>query len=121
MKPTRAMSARQEDDLVSVLGGSRMPNSGAQFTGQMDGKQEYRSGHYVFSWDAKSTLGKSIGVSLAMWDKAKEQAHWAQPAIPLRFYGDERLTKVRADLIVVSLDTFASVLADANAYHEIAR
>src|SRR4028118_449738 len=86
LKPTREMSARREDHLVALLGGRRTRNSGATFRDQMDGRHDHRSQGYTLAWDGKSTLGKSMTVSLAMWEKAKEQAHYNEPIMPLRFY-----------------------------------
>ena len=119
LKTTRAMSDRHEDHLAEVLAGRKTRGSGNQFRDQMDGKQSYREQHYTFAWDGKATLGKSISVTREMWAKAQEQAHWATPILPLRFYANERLTQVDADLVVVDLDTFAAMQRDANAYHRL--
>jgi hypothetical protein len=110
LKTTRAMSDRHEDHLADLFAGRKTRGSGNQSRDQMDGKQEYRSQRYVFAWDGKATLGKSIGVTLEMWRKAKEQAHWAIPVLPLRWYANERLTDVAADLV-------ADLQRDANRYH----
>jgi hypothetical protein len=107
-KTTRDMSVRHVEHLAALFEGRCNRGSGNQAKDQMDGKQVYRSGQYVFAWDGKSTLGLSIGITRAMWEKAKEQAHWAIPILPLRFYANARLTDVDADLVVVE----ASVLAD---------
>jgi hypothetical protein len=72
---------------------------------------------FAFAWDGKSTLGKSVGVSRVMWEKAKEQAGGERPALPLRFYDNERLD-VGEDLIVLGLDDFAELLAAANGVQE---
>lgn len=110
------MSDRHESHLAALFEGRMTRGSGNQFRDQMDGKQEYQSGAYVFAWDGKATLSKSVSVSLDMWRKAVEQAHWAIPIIPLRFYGNERLTQVEADLVVIEAETLAEIQRDANNY-----
>lgn len=119
MTTTRQMSDRHEDDLVAVLAGRRTRGSGNQWRDQMDGKQHRDSGRYVFAWDGKSTLGLSIGITRAMWAKAREQAQSAIPILPLRFYANSRLTEVDADLVVVELATLAALQEDANRLHRI--
>lgn len=118
-KTTRDMSDRHEDHLADVLSGRKTKGSGNQFRDQMDGKQSYREEHYVFAWDGKSTLGKSVSVTREMWAKAEEQSHWATPILPLRFYANARLTQVDADLVVVDLDVFAQMQHDANEYRRL--
>jgi hypothetical protein len=118
-KTTRDMSDRHEDHLAAVLDGRKTRGSGNQSRDQMDGKQSYREQHYTFTWDGKATLAKSISVTRQMWAKAKEQAHWAVPILPLRFYANERLTAVEADLVVIDLDTLAEIQRDANAWRAI--
>lgn len=113
---THKMAARHEAHLAAFLGGRKTRGSGNQAFDQGDGKQPYREGEYTFCWDGKSTLGKSIGISREMWAKISEQSHWARPLIPLRFYADERLTKVDADLVVCDLGDFAAMQEDANLY-----
>ncbi len=115
-KTTHDMASRHESHLAALFQGRMTRGSGNQARDQMDGKQVYRSQGYVFAWDGKSTLGKSIGVSREMWAKAQEQAHWAIPILPLRFYANDRLTAVDADLVVIEADVLADLQRDANAY-----
>lgn len=116
---TRKMSGRHEQDLAAALDGRVTKGSGSTFRDQADGKQEYGSAAYVFAWDGKSTLGKSVSITREMWAKIVEQAHWALPALPVRFYRDERLTQVDLDLVAVELETFAQMQRDANAYRRV--
>lgn len=120
-KSTRAMSDMHESDLVDLLGGERTRNSGAVWSDQGDGHQTGSEEHYRLSWDGKATLARSITLTLDMWDKACEQSRNLIPALPLRFYANDRLTKVAADLMVVDLDTFAELLHDANQYRRSQR
>lgn len=116
---TRKMSARHEDDLVALLGGERTRNSGAVWSDQADGHQTGLDQHYRFTWDGKSTLGMSIGITRAMWAKLVKQSRGLTPIIPLRWYRDARLTEVDLDLIVVEAEVFAEMMNDANAYRAL--
>jgi hypothetical protein len=112
---TRKMSDAHEDWLVSVFGGRKTKGSGNQWHNQMDGRTSGRDVYYAFAWDGKSTLGKSVGVTRAMWDKAREQALPEQPLLPLRWYDTERLD-VGLDLVVIEARLLAELINDANAY-----
>lgn len=112
---TRMMSDRHEDDLARLFEGRKTAGSGNQWRDQMDGKQAHGSGSYVFAWDGKSTLGKSVGITRAMWAKAIEQTQaWEIPVLPLRFYGNTRLTVVDLDLAVIDAKVLADLQHDAN-------
>ncbi len=116
---TRKLSDRHEEYLADVFGGRKTRGSGNQPNDQMDGKQSYGDEHYVFAWDGKATLGKSISVTRQMVHKAIEQSHWARTMIPLRFYADARLTEVEFDLAVIQVNDLAEMMADANAYRRL--
>jgi hypothetical protein len=77
----------------------------------MDGRNNRLTVPYAFAWDGKSTLGRSIGVSLSMWDKAVEQAGGERPMLGLRFYANERLDVLR-DLVVVNAYDMSEMLAE---------
>ena len=112
---TRMMSDKHEDDLAWMFAGRKTAGSGNQWRDQMDGKQPHGSGDYVFAWDGKSTLGKSVGVTRDMWNKAIDQTQaWEIPVVPLRFYGNERLTQIDLDLAVIDAKVLASLQSDAN-------
>lgn len=115
-RTTRKMSSRHEDDLVAILGGERTRNSGAVWSDQADGHQTGLDQHWKFAWDGKSTLGGSIGVTRIMLEKLRQQCRGLEPALPLRWYRDDRLTMVDEDWIAVETETFAQILSDANAY-----
>lgn len=106
---TRDLSDKHEAYLADLLGGRRTRGSGNQFNDQMDGRQHRFDGPVAFAWDGKATTGKSISVSLAMWEKAVEQAGGERAALALRWYLNERLTEA-VDLITVSADDFAELL-----------
>lgn len=116
---TRKMSDRHEEDLASVLDGRKTRASGSTWHDKADGHQRASEGHYRFAWDGKSTLGKSIGVSIDMWRKIGKDSGHLLPAIPLRFYADARLTMAHADLIAVDLEVFAQMQRDANRYRAL--
>lgn len=113
------MSDRHETDLCAVLGGERTRNSGAVWSDQGDGHQTGLDQHWTFGWDGKSTLGKSIGVSLEMWEKLTTQSRGLEPLLPLRWYANARLTQVSLDLAVLDLETFSQILDDANKYRRM--
>lgn len=115
---TRKMSDAHEDWLVGVLGGRKTKGSGNQWHNPMDGRHSSMHQHYAFAWDGKATLAKSTSVSLAMWEKAREQASPEMPLLPLRFYANESL-EVALDLVVLKATTFADLLDDANRYQAV--
>ncbi len=106
---TRDMSDAHEIALVETLGGRRTRGSGNQSHNPMDGRLNRYEDDLAFAWDGKSTLGKSIGVTREMWEKAEEQALGERPMLALRWYDTERL-HVGLDLVAISLDDFAELL-----------
>lgn len=112
---TRKMSIRHEQDVADRLGGRLTRGSGSTWVDQTDGKHSTQEGRaYPFSWDCKSTLGKSMSISRATIAKLREQtAAGLFPLLPIRFYRDERLTMVDEDLVVLDLELFEDILADA--------
>lgn len=112
---TSKMAQRHEQWLVTIFGGRQTRGSGNQWKDPLDGKQAHGSGEYVFAWDGKATLGKSLSVTKAMWEKICRQAKpYEIPIMPLRFYADERLTRVDADLVVVEARVLSDLQRDAN-------
>lgn len=104
-KTTRQMSDAHEAYLQSMLGGRANRGSGNQWNNQIDGRNNALDEPFAFAWDGKSTLGKSIGVTKEMWDKAIEQSHGERPMLALRWYADERLRdRDCLDLAVIPLD-----------------
>lgn len=110
------MAEDHERYLADVLRGRKTRGSGNQFANPCDGRQNRYETGMAFAWDGKSTLGKSISVSRAMWDKLEEQAHGERPLLPLRFYNTERLS-VGLDLVVLDLDDFIELVEG----HELPR
>jgi hypothetical protein len=110
---TRKMSSRHESDICDLLGGRVTKNSGATWAETMDVLMP-EGDYYSFALDGKSTLSKSCSVGLAMWRKAVKQSGIRLTALPLRFYRDESLVQVEADLVVLSLKDFADLVHDAN-------
>lgn len=113
MSLAKKMGDAHERFLVSLLGGRKTKASGSVWKDQMDGRHNRRDVPFAFAWDGKSTLGKSVGVSRAMWEKAREQAAGERPLLALRFYDAERLD-VGEDLVVLSAHDFAELLEEAN-------
>jgi hypothetical protein len=97
------MSDKHEEFLARVFGGDRTPGSGNQWHAQTDG-------HNVeFAWDAKSTLARSMTITIDMLDKLDEQSYPRRSLLPIRFYGDERLSTYR-DKVLVDLDDLLELL-----------
>lgn len=121
MRPsTRDLSDAHEIFLADLLGGRRTPGSGNQPANPMDGRNRRYDTEHCLCWDGKATLGKSIGVTRAMWGKAVEQSHGETPLLALRFYDNERL-KVGLDLITLSAHDFAEIVHDARQWREAQR
>jgi hypothetical protein len=106
---THDMGDAHEEFLARLLQGRRSRGSGNQFNDQMDGRNDVHT-PYRLAWDGKSTLGKSIGVTLEMWAKAAQQAGGEIPLLALRYYSNERLTAVGADLVALSIHDFVEIL-----------
>jgi hypothetical protein len=109
------MGDEHEGFLVSLFGGRQAPGSGNQWRNPMDGRTSRKHLRFAFAWDGKSTLSKSVGVTIAMWDKAREQAGGERPMLALRFYANESLEVIR-DLVVVDAHVFAELLEAANGH-----
>jgi hypothetical protein len=103
----RRMSDKHEEFLARVFGGDRTPGSGNQWHAQTDG-------HNVdFAWDAKSTRSRSMTITIEMLDKLDEQSYPRRSFLPIRFYGDERLSTYR-DKVLVDLDDLLELLECAD-------
>ena len=118
MTTTRDMSDAHEAFLAEIFDGSVNPGSGSHWRNPIDGRQDRMAVEYSFAWDGKSTYGKSIGVDLAMWNKARMQAGGDRPMLALRWYENEKLD-VKRDLVVVSAHDFAEILVAANNWAEL--
>lgn len=105
------MGEAHEKHLAMMLNGRKTRGSGNQFANPLDGRMNRYTSGMAFAWDGKSTLGKSIGVTRAMWEKLAEQAHGERPLLPLRFYDTERL-RVGLDLVVMRLDDLVELADD---------
>lgn len=93
--------------------------SGNQWRDPMDGRHNRLDVRFPFANDSKSTLKKSISVTLAMWEKAKLQAGGERPMLTLRYYADASLSRVHADLAVVDLLDLAEMREAAEKWEEI--
>lgn len=113
MSLNKKMGDAHEAFLCDLFEGKQARGSGNQWRNPMDGRTSRKHLRFAFAWDGKSTLSKSVGVTLAMWGKAREQAGGERPMLALRFYKDQALNVLR-DLVVVSAHDFAEVLEAAN-------
>ncbi|THA72457.1 hypothetical protein E6R60_26355 [Streptomyces sp. A0642] len=109
MSLNKDMGDAHEKHVAEKLNMRQPRGSGNQWRDPMDGRHNRLDTEWAFANDGKSTLKKSIGVSLDMWNKAVEQAGGERPLLTLRFYKDQRLTGVHADLAALDLDDFAEM------------
>ncbi|MFH8483138.1 hypothetical protein [Streptomyces sp. NPDC018055] len=107
MSLNKEMGDQHEKHVAEKLQMRQTRGSGNQWRDPMDGRHNRLDTEWAYANDGKSTLKKSVGVSLGMWNKAVEQAGGERPLLTLRFYKDERLSGVHADLAVTDLDDFA--------------
>lgn len=115
---TRDMSGRHEAHLVRVLSGfhARLTRgSGCTSRDPGDGRTGHLAGTFAFAWDAKCTLGRSQSISRTMWQKIREQAHWARPMLAFGFWDSERLQRLEPSLLAVGEDDFVEMWEAAEA------
>lgn len=104
MSLNKDMGDKHEEHLVEIFGGRQTPGSGNQANNPMDGRHSRYDLAVAFAWDGKSTRGKSISVTTAMIEKAREQAHGERPMLALRWYGDDRLRQYDDWMLVTEDD-----------------
>lgn len=122
-KPTtRKMSDKHEAFLAELFGehSSVMPGSGSGWAKQMDVRGKHLEEEYAFAVDGKSTFRESISVSLAMWEKAVEQAHNEIPALALRWYSSYQLDS-KLDLVVIEAQTFKAMKECAEEWPDLVK
>jgi hypothetical protein len=101
--------------LHELFGGKISKGSGNQWTNQCDVRMD-QSLEYGFGIDGKSTSGKSLSITLELWDKVTHQSSPLFPMIALRFYKTDRLRNDEAiDLVTIEAELFAEILERANA------
>lgn len=108
-RTTRQMSDAHEVAVCEALGARRCPGSGNQPNNPMDGRQNRYERPVAFAFDGKSTFSATNSITLAMWEKAAEQAHGERPMLALRWYATRRLA-VALDLAVVLLEDLGELL-----------
>ncbi len=113
--PTARMGELHEIHLAEINGGRKSTSSGNQWDDPNDGRNHHDD-PFAFSWDGKSTKGKSIGVTLEMLAKIRKQADPERPQLGLRWYGDEMLASVLEDWIAIPDVDFEEMKIAATAY-----
>lgn len=116
LRPTTDMSSNHEAYVNDLFGFTPSPGSGNRENRPLDGRHNPGDMHFAFGADCKSTLGKSLSVTLDGWAKLRDQAHNLRPMMPLRFYTTGDLTQVRYDLAVVELDDLVELWGDAESF-----
>lgn len=106
---TRDMSNKHESFLQGLFGGRLTPGSGNGFANQMDVRND-REEPLPLAIDGKSTFGKSVGVTLEMWEKAVEQAGDLTPVLALRWYAKDNTLTSKRDLVVMDAHDFAEMV-----------
>lgn len=114
----KRMGDMHEAYIADLFGQRQTRGSGNQWRDQMDSKHDRTECVFAFANDGKSTLGKSIGVTRAMWAKAVEQAGGERPMLTLRWYTDASLTKVDIDLATFDALDAAEMREAAEAWHK---
>jgi hypothetical protein len=112
---TARMGELHEEHLAEINGGRKSRSSGNQWHDAADGRNS-RDDPFNFAWDGKSTLGKSISVTLEMIAKIREQAGGERPEIGLRWYGSGDLSQVTEDWIAIPDVDFEEMKLAATAY-----
>lgn len=115
---TSEMGRRHEETAAGALGAVRSVASGSKWQNPADGRSPHDS-PYALAFDCKSTRSKSIGITLDMIRKLREQALGEVPVLPLRWYGTDDLTEVTEDWAAVPLAFLGEVLASARAWVEL--
>lgn len=106
------MADIHEAEIAEWIGGRQTKGSGNQWHAQMDAKNGIHKTPFPIAGDGKATLGKSIGISREMWNKAKDQSFGEIPALFLRWY-QVGLRSVEQDLVALSVDDFVRILEAA--------
>jgi hypothetical protein len=110
-------SRKHEEDFAELIGGTRVRGSGSQWHAKADAANQHFT-PFAFRGDCKCTQGQSISVSKAMIKKLLEDAGGERPALPLRFYANERLD-VTYDLVAILADDFGELLENAREAAEL--
>jgi hypothetical protein len=114
------MSDAHEADIAEWTGGRLQKGSGNQFHAQGDTKNGEYLVPFPITSDGKATMGSSISISRAMWQKIVEQTFNQNPALFLRFYEPHttRLT-VDLDLGVVRAGLLVELLEKARKWQAV--
>ncbi|MET7363313.1 hypothetical protein ABZS76_33415 [Streptomyces sp. NPDC005562] len=118
MSLNKDMGDTHEAYFADLLGQRQTRGSGNQWRDPIDARHNRLDTNWAYASDGKSTLKKSISVSLASWKKAVEQAGGERPSMPLRFYADAALT-VAADLMLCDLLDFAEMRDAAQKWEQV--
>jgi hypothetical protein len=112
------MGELHEKALAAAFEARKTTASGSKWHDQGD----IRNGHdtpFAYCLDGKSTLSKSITVTLDMIAKIREQAQGERPGFGLRWYGTGDLKTVLEDLVLLQLADVEEMLPAARGWVEL--
>lgn len=113
------MAEVHEAFLCRIFHLRRTRGSGNQANNPMDGRGDHYESTFAIAIDGKATMGTSLSITKAMWQKACEQAHGERPALGLRWYASERLRDSEClDLVVVSAHDLAEIIDRVNSLED---
>lgn len=116
--PTQQMGELHERALAESFSARKTTSSGNQWHDQGDVRNKHDL-PFAFCLDGKSTLGKSITVTLEMIAKIREQAQGERPGFGLRWYGTTDLKTVLEDFVLLQLADVEEMLSAARAFVEL--
>jgi hypothetical protein len=112
------MSDKHETDIAAALGGRKNRGSGNQWANPIDGRQNRYRRRFAWAWDCKATFQKSASITREMLKKLRDQAEGERPALPIRFYDNERLTS-HDDWVLIRMEDFMELNDVAWMYEQL--
>jgi hypothetical protein len=106
------MSRIHEERLAALVGGTRSPGSGNQWTAPADGRASRMLNEYGWATEGKATLGQGITLTREILAKLAEQAEGERPLIGLIWFADETFERVDHELVAMNADDFTEVMDD---------
>ncbi len=109
MSLAKKMGDKHDAHIAEVYGLRQTRGSGNQYRDQTDARGHRMAEAVAFAMDGKSTRARSISIKLDDLEKVTEQAYGERPGLPIRFYGNDRLTEF-VDWVVLREDDLLELL-----------